>query len=153
MKPLVASDKTIAAAEGQLGVRFPEELKAVWRVSNGLDDFPGGWRLFPVFDRAEPRKTCSHIVYENTKARWEYMSPFLVSIAVGDTGNQLVLERQGDQLANKILLWDHETNRTRKWSKDFAYLLERATARCAKIEKMISRSMKMKQRRKGAPRQ
>jgi len=46
-----------------------------------------------VFDIANPRKTSNHIVYENTKARWEYMHEDLISIAAGDTGNQLVLQK------------------------------------------------------------
>ena len=141
MKSLGASDDIIVKAETEMSLRFPEGLKSVLRVSNGLD-LPGGWRLLPVFDPGEPRKTCSHIGYENSKGRWSYMSDSLVTIATGDTGNQLVLLREGNDLGDQILFWDHETNKTRKWGKDFNYLLEKTRGRCSKIDKQIARSMK-----------
>lgn len=138
---LGASDAVITTAERALAVRFPEELKSVWRVSNGLK-LPGGWVLFPVFDPDQPRKTCSHIGYENTKVRWSTMSDELISIASGMTGNQLVLHRSGDSLEGPILCWDHETGRTRKWPRDFVYLLSMAQARAVKIRQQIARSLK-----------
>ena len=147
MKSLGASDELILNAETEMSLRFPAGLKNVLRVSNGLD-LPGGWRFLPVFDPAEPRKTCSHIGYENSKGRWSYMSDSLVTIATGDTGNQLVLLREADGLSDQILLWDHETNKTRKWGKDFTYLLQKAQARCDKINKQFARSMR--QRRQDA---
>jgi hypothetical protein len=143
MNPLGASEEVIAAAESQMGVQFPQGLKAVWRVSNGLE-LPGGWRMYPVFDPSEPRKTCSHIGYENTRGRWSYMDQSLVSLAHGVTGNQLVLVREGNVLSDTILLWDHETNRTRKWGRGFEYLLQKAQARITKIERQINRSLKAK---------
>jgi dipeptidyl aminopeptidase/acylaminoacyl peptidase len=124
-----------------MGFLFPEGLKAVWRMSNGLD-LPGGWRLFPVFDPAEPRKTCNHIGYENTKGRWSYMDQSLISIAGGDTGNQLVLKRNDAVVESAIYLWDHETNKVRPWGKGFDYILSKAEARVLKIEKQIGRSTK-----------
>lgn len=127
-------------------MRFPEGLKAVWQVSNGLE-LPGGWVLFPVFDPNQPRKTCSHIGYENTKGRWPTMSNDLISIASGMTGNQLVLRRNGDLLEGPILCWDHETSRTRKWPRDFEYLLSKAKARATKIGKQIAKSFKRSKRR------
>ena len=140
MKPLDVSEESIAVAENQMGVQFPEGLKAVWQVSNGLE-LPGGWQLYPVFDPSEPRKTCNHIGYENTKGRWSYMDQSLVSIAHGVTGNQLVLLREGNALSDTIFLWDHETNKTRRWGRGFEYLLQKAQARTAKIEKKINRSL------------
>ena len=146
MQILSASDQVIADAEKQMSLCFPEGLKAVWRISNGLE-LPGGWMLYPVFDPAEPRRTCSHIAYENTTGRWEYMDDSLVSIAGGDTGNQLVLERQDGGLSDVILHWNHETNKTKKWSKGFDYLVQKAEARIDNIQKQIERSTKKSKKR------
>jgi len=140
---LGATDDLIAKAEEALGVRFPEGLRRVWRISNGLE-LPGGWRFFPVFDPKEPRKTCSHIGYENSKSRWSCMAENLISIAGGDTGNRLVLESDGVRLGDTILLWNHETNRTRKWGKGFDYIMGKAESRVARIEKQMARSLKRK---------
>jgi hypothetical protein len=134
-----ASDEIIEATENEMGVNFPEGLKEVWRRSNGLD-LPGGWRLFPVFDNKEPRKTCNHIGYENTKGRWSYMNQSLISIAGGDTGNQLVLKKNADELEETIYLWNHETNKIKVWGKDFEYLKAKAEARLTSINKAIARS-------------
>jgi hypothetical protein len=43
-------------AEKQLGIRLPDDLKAVWRISNDLE-YPQDWRVYPVFDPANPRKS------------------------------------------------------------------------------------------------
>lgn len=134
-----ASVEIIAATEREMGVLFPEGLKSIWRKSNGLD-LPGGWRLFPVFDQKEPRKTCNHIGYENTKGRWSYMDQSLISIAGGDTGNQLVLKRNGVELEETIFLWNHETNKIKAWGKDFEFLKVKAEARLSSINKAIARS-------------
>ena len=142
---LGATDDLITRAETEMGVRFPEGLKQVWRISNGLE-LPGGWRLYPVFDPKEPRKTCSHVGRENTNGRWSYMAKNLIGIASGDTGNQLVLESDGTQLGETILLWNHETNRTRKWGKGFDYLMGKAEARVAKIQKQVAKSLKKSKR-------
>jgi dipeptidyl aminopeptidase/acylaminoacyl peptidase len=136
-----ATEDIIVAAEVKMGVSFPEGLKKVWRISNGLE-LPGGWQLFPVYDPNEPRKTCNDIKYENTKGRWPYMEESFVSIAGGDTGNQLVLKRTGDTMEDTIYLWNHETNKTKKWGKDFDYLLKKAIARVTNIEKQIQRGIK-----------
>lgn len=134
-----ASEEIIAATEREMGVLFPEGLKSIWSKSNGLD-LPGGWRLFPVFDQKEPRKTCNHIGYENTKGRWSYMDQSLISIAGGDTGNQLVLKRNGGELGETIFFWNHETNKIKAWGKDFEYLKAKAEARLSSINKAIARS-------------
>lgn len=102
---LGATDDLILRAESKMGFCFPDGLKLVWRKSNGLE-LPGGWHLHPVFDPNEPRKTCSHIVSENSHSRWSYMAKDLISIASGDTGNQLVLESDGVHLGETILLWN-----------------------------------------------
>lgn len=137
MVHLGVDDEMIQEAENAMGLHFPEGLRAVWRVSNGLE-LPGGWRLFPVFDPKEPRKTCNHIGYENTKGRWPSMDESLVSIAAGDTGNQLVIKRDGEVCEETILHWNHETNKIKKWGKGFDYVQTKAQARVLKIEKQIA---------------
>ena len=137
---LGAGDEIIQAAEKDMGLCFPEGLKMVWRLSNGLE-LPGGWRLFPVFDPKEPQKTCNHVGYENTKGRWPYMDESLLSIAADDSGNQLVLKRDGTVCLDTIFHWNHETNRIRKWGKGFDYLLAKAQGRVTKIEKQIVKSL------------
>jgi hypothetical protein len=141
MKYIGATEDIIAATEGKMGVHFPEGLKKAWRISNGLE-LAGGWRLYPVYDPKEPRKTCNDIRYENTKGRWDYMDASFISIADGDTGNRLVLKNINGILEETIYLWNHETNKTRKWGKDFEYLMAKAKARVANIEKQIQKSMK-----------
>jgi hypothetical protein len=141
MKNIGATEDIIEATENKMGIRFPEGLIKVWRISNGLE-LSGGWHLFPVYDPNEPRKTCNDIKYENTKGRWSYMDESFISIAGGDTGNQLVLKKNGDTVENTIYLWYHETNKTKKWGKDFDYLISKARARVATIDKQIMKSMK-----------
>ena len=137
---LGASDECIQEAERQLSARFPDALAAIYRVSNGLE-LPGGWQLYPVFDPASPRKTANHVVYENTRGRWDTVAPELVSIAGNGTGNQLVLVRDGDQLQPEVLVWSHERCRTKPWSKDLAGVLRVAEARLAKIERLRARRL------------
>ena len=69
MPYLGVSEEMIKEAAEELGVEFPGQLKEIWKVSNGLE-LPGGWLFHPVFDISNPRKKSNHIVYENTKARW-----------------------------------------------------------------------------------
>ena len=137
------SNDLILEAEHQIGVCFPESLKNVWRISNGLE-LPGGWQLYPIFDKNSPRKTCNHICYENTKGRWPSMEQSLISIANNGTGNQLVLKKTVTALEDTIYVWNHETGEIKEWSKDFEYLRAIAEARLAKINKVMSRASKNK---------
>jgi hypothetical protein len=139
MLELGTSSQNIEEAEKQLAVRFPEGMRAVLSISNGLE-VPPDWIFYPVFDNANPRKTASHIVHENTKGRWSYMATDLVSIAGDGTGNQLVLKKEGATLSPQILVWDHETNKTRPWPKDFDYALSIARKRVERIQKQINKS-------------
>lgn len=113
----------IDRAEDLLGVKFPDTLKQVWLVAKKLE-LPGGWLLFPVFDPADPRKTASHVVYENTVGRWDYMPAEFVSIAEDGCGNYLVLRNENGELQPEIYHWDHETNRVKRWSKSLDDVLE-----------------------------
>lgn len=138
---LGTANENIEEAERQLSVKFPEAMRAVFAVSNGLE-IPPDWIFYPVFDKSNPRKTASHIVYENTKGRWSYMAADFVCIAGNGTGNQLVLKKEAEVLSPEILVWDHETNKTRKWSRAFDYVLSMAKKRVEKIEKQVNRNLK-----------
>ena len=138
---LGTSSPSIEEAEKQLSVTFPEGMRAALAISNGLE-IPPDWSFYPVFDHANPRKTASHIVYENTKGRWSYMAADFICIAGNGTGNQLVLKKEGEGLSPEMLVWDHETNKTRKWSKTFDYVLSMAKKRVERIEKQINKYRK-----------
>lgn len=135
---LGTTKEDIELAERELTVAFPEVLKAVWFISNGLE-LAGEWRLYPVFDSANPRKTANHIVYENTKGRWGYMPAEFLSIAENGTGNQLVLKNEQGILKPEIYVWNHETNRIEKWIRTLEDVLKAAKERIEKIENEISK--------------
>jgi hypothetical protein len=70
------SEERIAAAEQELGARFPEDLRARLQADNhgyvAVGDWPEVWNLFPVWDdsdRSRIRRTGEHIVREN-RAEW-----------------------------------------------------------------------------------
>jgi hypothetical protein len=136
-----ATEDLLKNAENELKVTFPVGLKNVLLISNGLE-LLGGWKLLPVFDPSESRKTCSHLGYENIKGRFSYMPDNLFIVATGETGNLLVLINEGGLLGDQIYLWDHETNKIKKWGKDFSYLVQKANIRIEKINKQINRSLK-----------
>jgi wobble nucleotide-excising tRNase len=135
---LGTESNNIDAAESQLKVAFPDTLKDIWLVSNGLE-LPDDWRLYPVFDSSNPRKTANHIVYENTKARWDYMSNDLVSIAEDGSGNHLVLKKHGGVLLPEIHIWDHETNEVERWSQSLDDILILSKKRVEDIEMQVER--------------
>ncbi|MGE4274342.1 MAG: SMI1/KNR4 family protein [Desulfitobacterium sp.] len=144
MVPILgASDEAIKAASDCLGVSFPDQLKEIWAISNGLE-LAGGWIMFPVFDKANPRKTSNHIVYANTKGRWQYMPEDLVSIASNETGNQLVLEKVENELMPEVFVWYHESNRIKKWGKGLDYIKDRAFARVSKINAKVQKGVNRK---------
>jgi hypothetical protein len=142
---LGAKDQAIANAATALGIVFPEGLVEVWKVSNGFD-LPGSWRLYPVYDSSNPKKSWGHIVYENTQAGWPYMADDLIAIASNDIGNKLVLRRTGSDLESTIYLWNHETNKISKWRNDFAYILAKAESRVASIVVKIERAQRKRRR-------
>lgn len=141
---LGVSEEMIQEAAAELGVEFPEQLKEIWKIANGLE-LPGGWVFHPVFDHSNPRKTSNHIVYENTKGRWEYMHEDLISIAAGDTGNQLVLQKTSSGLLNSdVYIWNHETNKIKKWSKSLEFIIQKAHNRIENIKLQIQKAAKRK---------
>ena len=141
---LGTSQEAIDEASRILGVTFPRILEEIWLTSNGLE-LPGGYRLYPVFDRNNPRKSWGHIVYENTQGRWSYMPKDLISIAGGDTGNRLVLKKDIDILGTDVYIWNHETNKIKRRTKGLEDILAKAKKRVEKIENKILKS-RMKKR-------
>src|SRR5947209_5103494 len=121
MPNLGTNDICITEAATKLGVSFPDALQEFYTLSNGIE-IPPDWQVYPVFDASNPRKSANHIVYENTAGRWSYMPQEFICLAGNGTGNQLVLRKSGQTLEDQIYVWDHETNKVRKWSKDLAYL-------------------------------
>lgn len=118
----------IASAEAELGIRFPKELREAWKLYN-CSELNGGWRIFPVFDHANPRKTCGSVTYENSKGVWgrAVMAEGLVSIADNGTGDQLVLEVVCGQAKDQVFLRHHETSKLSTWKPGMASILAAAT--------------------------
>jgi hypothetical protein len=113
---LGVTEETIAGAEAELCVRFPNELRAAWALYN-CNEMSSGWRIFPIFDPSNPRKTCGSITYENLKGVWgrEVMSQGLVSVADNGTGDQLVLKVVTGQAGQTVFRWHHATNKLAIW--------------------------------------
>jgi len=118
---LGVTEEMIACAEAELGFRFPEELRDAWKIYN-CNEMSGGWRIFPIFDPANPRKTCGSVTYENIKGVWgqEVMSESLVSIADNGTGNQLVLKVAAGQAGAEVFHWHHHTRKLTLWKPGIA---------------------------------
>lgn len=135
--PLGASDELIAAAEAELGVRFPEVLKQAWKTYN-CNELAGGWRVFPVFDPGNPRKTAGSITYENIKGVWgqETMEESLLTIADNGTGNQLVLKVVSGLAGDAVFHWQHDTHKLTPHKRGLDAILASATKSRAKISKI-----------------
>ncbi|WP_374605038.1 SMI1/KNR4 family protein [Arenimonas sp.] len=118
---LGATEEGIAEAEAALGFRFAEDLREAWKQYNCIE-LRGGWRVFPIFDPANPRKTCTSISFENLKGAWgqEVMAEGLVTIADNGTGNQLVLKVDAGQAGDQVFHWHHETHRLSPWKPGLA---------------------------------
>jgi hypothetical protein len=97
------SEERIAAAEAELGVRLPDDLRARLRADNhgyvAVEDWPEVWNLFPVWDdsdRSRIRRTAEHIVRANRADRLEgarsrgELPADALAFAADDGGNLLV---------------------------------------------------------------
>lgn len=143
MKPLPslgAGDQLIHAAEAELGIEFPPELHEIWKTYN-CNDLPGGWRVFPVFDPANPRKTAGSIAYENLKGVGgvHVMESGMISIADNGTGNQLVLKVVSAKAGSEVFRWDHETEKLTRWKPGIESILRIAKKSREKIAKLQQR--------------
>lgn len=118
---LGVTEDQVADAESALGIRFPDDLREAWKLYN-CNELRGGWRVFPVFDPANPRKTCGSITYENVTGVWgqEVRAEGLVTIASNGTGNQLVLKVVDGRAGDQVYHWHHETHRLTAWKPGLA---------------------------------
>lgn len=135
--PLGVTDDMILAAETELGIRFPEKLKDVWKTYN-CNELNGGWRVFPIFDVSNPRKTAGSVTYENIKGSWgqEVMEHALVSIADNGTGNQLVLKVVSGQAGAEVFHWQHDTRKLTLWKPGIDSILASAKKSREKIAQL-----------------
>ncbi len=125
-KPVLGVDeKEIEKAEIELGICFPETLRKAWKTYNVIE-LRGGWFIYPVFDRHNPRKTCSHIVYANTCGRWDVMPKSLLTIAENGSGNQLVVKVKNNKASETVYHWQHDTGRLKIWKPGIDSILTEA---------------------------
>jgi len=137
---LGVSEEMIARAEAELAVRFPDTLRSAWMQYN-CNELRGGWRVFPIFDADNPRKTAGSVVYENLKGVWgqEVMAQGLVSIADNGTGNQLVLKLTAGQAGQQIYHWSHETRKLTAWKPGPPAILAAAEKSRAQVVQLQQR--------------
>ena len=142
---LSASQEAIDEAEKALGIIFPDDLKRIWLICNGLE-YPQDWRIYPVFDRSKAKKCWGHIAEENRRCSYDHIQKDLLKIASDSYGNHLTLRVIDGVAGEDIFTWNHETTRLRKSPITFAKIKARAERRIEAIEKKIARSMKRKRR-------
>lgn len=137
---LGATEEGIAEAEAMLGFRFPEDLREAWKQYNCIE-LRSGWRVFPIFDPANPRKTCTSISFENLKGAWgqEVMEEGLVTIADNGTGNQLVLKVNARKAGDQVFHWHHETHRLSPWKPGLASIRSAASRSREQVLELQSR--------------
>ena len=137
---LGASDECIAAAEAALGIVFPDQLKQMWRTFNVIELPRGNWRVFPVFDSANPRKTSIDITYQNTKGR--RLTPDAV-LAVAESqsgsGNRLVLRVSAGVAAEPVLLFEYKSGKLSKWKGGLADFLAEAQRSAQAVNRLATR--------------
>lgn len=128
------TEDCVAAAEEELGRRFPPSYRQ-WLISNNGRDIEV-IRLFPVFDARDPRKTWDSIVrnfngnwqdWLMNVAEWEFDSSNLLPIGSYDNGDFCCLDYGNVGLDGEVpvVLWSHETGDTEPRAADFSDLLLR----------------------------
>jgi len=122
-----ATDEMIQQAEHNLGIVLPDRLKQAWKTYNCID-LPGYWRVFPVFDAANARKTAGHIVYENQRGAWgmHVGKLGLITIADNGTGNQLVLRVTDGRAGETLFHWQHDSEKLTPHKPGLDAILRRA---------------------------
>ena len=133
-----ATEERIIIAEQALGVRFPDTLRSMWLTYNRVELPRGHWRVFPVFDPVNARKTSNDIVYENTKGQ-ELVPGDVLSIAesMSGSGNRLVLRRLGEATDSLVLLFARRTGKLTKWKGTLDDFLVEAI-RCAQLIRRLA---------------
>lgn len=114
------AEAAIRETEQKLGVRFPDQYVQLFRLANGPEI--GEWILFPIKDPDNMQKNWDDVVRQNEEA-WDREFPDnLLAIAEDGTGDYLCLKVEGEQAADSIYLWLHETDETEELAptlKDF----------------------------------
>jgi hypothetical protein len=123
-----------------LGVRFPETLKRMWLTYNVVELPRGHWRVFPVFDQENPRKTSNDIAYENTKGR-RLMPDGVLGIAesMSGSGNRLVLRIAGGVAEEPVLLFEYKSGKLSKWKGDLGDFLMEAERSVVQVTRLASK--------------
>lgn len=114
------ADARLAAAERELGARFPNQyrMRLISRNGGEVSTDDDDWQVFPVFDPTD-RKTASrsanHIVLETRNARtWRGFPAEAVAIASNGGGDLLFLlpaSTSSGLMGPQVYVWDHETGR------------------------------------------
>lgn len=122
------SEKYVAAAESNLGVRLPESYREAMKKENGgrrkaASDL---WSIIPIFDQTDRKRVSrtSNDIVRETKAMssWTGWPPSAICIAQNGSGDALLFLREGAVCDGTVYLWRHETGRVEMIAKDFAKL-------------------------------
>ncbi len=143
-EPILGISQTeIDKAEAQLAVKLPDKLKEAWLNYNVIE-LRGGWFVFPIFDSRNPRKTCSHIVYENLNGWSELQPDNTIAIADNGTGNQLILKVDEGQAKEEVYHWQHDTGKLKLWKPGLDAILKVAIASRNAVETIHKKYSKSK---------
>jgi hypothetical protein len=142
---LGVSNELISAAEVELGIKLPPALHEIWKTYN-CNELPSGWRVFPIFDSSNPRKTAGSITCESLKGVWGILvrESGLLSIANNGTGNQLVLKIVSAEAGSEIFHWSHETHKLTRWKPSFESILcsaKKSRKNIAELQKRFSKTI------------
>ena len=95
--PFPVEEKYIKAAEEELGVTFPDSVRASFMKMNG-GEFSNGeldWDFYPFFDKSDRKRisrTANHIVRETMEARkWHNFPKRGVAMGRDGYGNQIIM--------------------------------------------------------------
>ena len=133
--PFPVDEKYIAAAEGQIGARFPDAYRAMLMAKNGGHVMLGReqWSLHPIFDtsdRKRVKRTCNHVLAETrTRAGYGGFPQNAVEIGANGYGDALVLLSEGDELLPELHVFDHEIWAVRKTKWTVSDLAEKRESR------------------------
>ncbi|MET3195181.1 SMI1/KNR4 family protein [Bacillus sp. OAE603] len=106
------TDLDIKSAEVQLAVVFPIQYKELFKLTNNAQI--GEWRLFPIKDPKNLKRTWDDIVRQNQEVRDEGMEDEFMSIGEDGSGDKLCLKVVNGKMEDEIYLWDHETTEVDK---------------------------------------
>ena len=122
-------ERSIAIAEADLGVKFPDSFRKKMMESNGdgvevLQDY---FELHPFYDTSDKKRikrTCNSIVHETRTARERYGLPENLIIIGNNGGGDILVYKieDGVNLGAKVYWQDHETNELVFAANDFAEL-------------------------------